>query len=336
MSSASKPSSKPEPLPVRRVVDIQPRQDDERWLVRSLWLRSAVGVVGGLPKCFKTWFAIELGWAVASGKKALGAFEVEHGGPVLVFLAEDDPPDMRTRFEAVARARGTDLADLPISFIDVGALLLDDDAQLARLRRTIDDFRPRLLILDPFVRLVRRVDENSAGEVSSVLGELRRLQRDFDAAVMLVHHMRKARSPHPGQQLRGSGDFAAWCDSAVYLTRRENERMVTVEHRSAPPPDPFRLLLVAEPHPHLEIAASAASPAPDTASATQNRQTVLINAVLDLLRLASPRTTVALRDLLHVRKAALLQALTDLEKQGLVVRTKPGWAITDLAKPATR
>ena len=290
--------------------------------MRSLWLRSAVGVVGGLPKSFKTWFAIELSWAVASGEKALGRFDVEHRGPVLVFLAEDDPPDMRARFDAVASARGTELAALPISFIDVATLLLDDHAQLASLRRTIEDHRPRLLILDPFVRLVRRVDENSAGEVSAVLGELRRIQRDFDVAVVLVHHMRKARSAHPGQQLRGSGDFAAWCDSAVYLTRREQARVVTVEHRSAPPPEPFLVQLVTAPHPHLELDLTVA-PAAKRADGAQP----LERAILALLRLESPRSTVAIREVLRVRKATLVGALTAMRARGTLTRTDEGWAL---------
>jgi hypothetical protein len=324
MSSASKPKT----LPVRRVADVKPRSEEERWLVRSLWLRSAVGVVGGLPKCFKTWFAIELCWATASGEKALGRFEVEQSGPVLVFLAEDDPPAMRARFDAVAKARGTELADLPISFIDVATLLLDDASQLADLRRTIEHHRPRLLVLDPFVRLVRRVDENSAGEVSAVLGELRKLQRDFDVAVVLVHHMRKARSAHPGQQLRGSGDFAAWCDSAVYLTRRDEERVVTVEHRSAAPPDPFRLQLVVEPHPHLELTQAPAS------NVLEQRQdgTGLERAILELLALQAPRSTVAIRDVLRVRKSTLVDTLNALAKRGSVVRDADGWALAKAAR----
>lgn len=317
MSSAS------DALPVRRVCDVAPRRDEERWLVHSLWLRSAVGVVGGLPKCFKTWFAIELSWAVASGQPALGRFEVEQRGPVLVFLAEDDPPSMRARFDAVAKARGTDLASLPISFIDVATLLLDDAAQLARLRRTIEAQRPRLLILDPFVRLVRRVDENSAGEVSAVLGELRRIQRDFDVAVVLVHHMRKARSAHPGQQLRGSGDFAAWCDSAVYLTRREQARMVTVEHRSAASPDPFRVQLVIEPHLHLEldVARGPIIASPPAADGELER------AMLELIQVRGPCSTVALRETLRVRKTTLVALLRALEERGQVVRTGEGWAL---------
>jgi len=167
----------------------------------------------------KTWLAAELALAVASGKDALGRFPVSSQGSVLAFTAEDKPSELRDRFHAVARARSIPFQDLPVFLIDVNSLLLDDQEHLRRLRLTISKLRPKLLILDPFVRLVS-IDENSAQEVSRVLGSLRALQRDFDLAVLLVHHLRKSSSPRLGQQLRGSGDFAAWYDSGFTLFRR--------------------------------------------------------------------------------------------------------------------
>ena len=49
---------------------------------------------------------------------------------------------------------------------------------------------------------------------------------------------------HLGQSLRGSSDLHAWTDSACYLVRRPDDRLqLTVEHRSAPAPDPLLLRL---------------------------------------------------------------------------------------------
>jgi hypothetical protein len=31
-----------------------------RWLVESLWLESACGILGGQPKCCKTWLGLDL------------------------------------------------------------------------------------------------------------------------------------------------------------------------------------------------------------------------------------------------------------------------------------
>lgn len=310
-------------LPTRRIGDIEPKPPGQRWLVEQLWSSCGVGLIGGQPKTYKTWLAAELALAVAGGTQALGRFSAHAQGPVLFFAAEDEPAAMRVRFEAVAAARGALLAKLPIFLLDVWELRLDDASHVERLQRTVAALRPRLLILDPFVRCVR-LDENSAQEVSAVLGALRTLQRQHDMAVILVHHMRKAPSSHPGQQLRGSGDFLAWADSALYLTRRGEQRILTAEHRGAPGLEPLRVRL-AEPGPHLELDddASLASSSDDLGSGDSS----LHAAVLQCLRGSRvPRSASAMRDALKVRKSSLLDALRLLEARGLVQRHEDGWA----------
>jgi len=309
-------------LPFRHVASVEPAPAKARWLVESLWAASGVGILGGLPKCLKTWLATELSLAVASGRPALGRFQVPAAGPVLVYAAEDDLPSMRTRFQAVADARQVPLRDAPVYLVDVALLHLDDKAQLRALHRTVEKVRPRLLVLDPFVRIAR-VDENSAQEVSAVLGSLRALQRQHDLAVLLVHHMRKSPSPHPGQQLRGSSDFAAWSDSALYLVRQgAGGFLLCGEHRGAPAPPSLRVRLDPDPSPHLVLDdAPGADPADGPDSPLQQ-------AVLERLRLAArPVPTNELRDLLKVRKATLLDALHDLAARSLVRHDTLGWCM---------
>jgi hypothetical protein len=111
-----------------------------------------------------------------------------------------------------------------------------------------------LLILDPLVRL-HRIDENSAGEMSALLGELRALQREHHVAIALVHHVRKNGSARgqDGQSLRGSGDLHAWGDSNLYLRRRDGQIALTIEHRSAPAPPPCMLALADGADVHLRV-----------------------------------------------------------------------------------
>jgi hypothetical protein len=239
---------------------------------------------------------------------------------VLFFAAEDDQADIRVRFDGIAKVRGVTLADAPIFLLDLLELRLDHRADLLRLGRTVAATGARLLILDPFVR-VARIDENSSQEVSAVLGGLRAIQRQHDVAVLVVHHMRKSPSTHPGQQLRGSGDFAAWVDSGLYLLRRGTDVVLTAEHRRAPAPPPFSFRLALDPAPHLVIvdqhAALSAAPEDPLAAA----------AVELLRRSKQPLSTVALRDKLKVRKSTLLDALRVLRDDGLVTRSDDGWSL---------
>jgi hypothetical protein len=314
-----------ETLPIRHVKDIPAKAPEALWLIDSLWANSGVGVVGGLPKSLKTWLATELALAVAAGTKALGRFDVKAQGPVLVFAAEDDPPAMRARFQSVAQARGVRLEDLPVFLIDVSALYLDDRQHLLRLRRTIYSLQPRLLILDPFVRIVR-LDENSSQEVSQVLGSLRSLQRDYDLAVILVHHFRKSPSINMGQQLRGSGDFAAWYDSALYLLQQGEHLILHAEHRGAPAPPPFRVRLAEGDMPHLVVEDLPAATG-FSGDAQNGENASLQEAVLAHLEMTRrPLTTPELRDALKVRKASLLEALRRLVSARQITRSADGWA----------
>ena len=66
-----------------------------RWLVEGLWGEASVGVIGGAPKCAKTWLGLDLALSVATGTACLGRYAVSKPGPVLVYLAEDALPVVR-------------------------------------------------------------------------------------------------------------------------------------------------------------------------------------------------------------------------------------------------
>ena len=206
-------------LPTRTPVELEVRPRHQHWLVDTLWGREAVGIIGGEPKCGKSFLALDLAVSVASGVACLRRFETDQPGPVVMFAAEDAGHIVRTRLEGIARAAGADFATLDIAVIDVPVLRLDHRIDRQRLHETIERIRPRLLVLDPLVRL-HGVDENAVADIAPILAFLRDLQRRFSTAVVLVHHARKSGATRPGQALRGSSELHAWGDSNLYLRRR--------------------------------------------------------------------------------------------------------------------
>ena len=143
----------------------------ERWLVEQLWCAQSVGVIGGAPKCAKTWLGLDMAFSVATGTPCLGKYAVPEPGPVLVYLAEDALRVVRERIEGMARHRGLDLDQVAIHVITAPVLRLDHDRDRARLWETARRLRPRLLVLDPLVRL-HGIDENHAGDVAELLAYL--------------------------------------------------------------------------------------------------------------------------------------------------------------------
>ena len=155
-----------QPLPVMRLGEIQSEDNAHRWLVEELWGASSVGVIGGAPKCSKTWLGLDIALSVATGTACLGKYAVPEPGPVLIYLAEDALPVVRQRVDGMARHRGLNLAEIEIHVITAPVLRLDRDPDRTRLLETTRQLRPRLLLLDPLVRL-HGIDENNAGEVAA-------------------------------------------------------------------------------------------------------------------------------------------------------------------------
>src|SRR5271170_6876836 len=135
------------------------------------------------------------------------------------------------------------LASLDIQVITAPTVRLDLDADRRNLAETVASLQPRLLILDPFVRL-HRIDENASGEVAPLLAYLRELQRRHDVAVLVVHHAKKGcGGVRAGQALRGSSEFHAWGDSNLYLRRDGDDLSLSVEHRAAASMTPITIEL---------------------------------------------------------------------------------------------
>lgn len=304
-----------EPLPNCRAGQLQRTHTQERWLIEALWAEQGVGVLGGAPKCCKSWMALEMATAIAAGIPCLGHFAVPNPGPTLVYLAEDALPDVRDRIASLCNARGLNLDTLDLHVITAPALRLDVEDDFRRLVATVEAIQPRLLVLDPFVRL-HHADENRAGEIAAILGRLRALQRARKLAILVVHHARKVTSGlSPGQALRGSTDFHAWVDCLLYLRRDRHGIRVAIEHRSAPAAEPFHVEL--DPgRPHLRIIDDTSEDGEDTLE-----QRVLA----EILAAAGPLRRTALRARLAVNNQRLGTALAQLEAQGRIRRTPDGW-----------
>ena len=308
-------------LPVSRANDLDIRQPEKAWLIESMWAYGAVGIIGGPPKCCKSWLGLDMALSVASATPCLGQFPVKRPGTALIFMAEDALPAVRGRIEALCTHRQIPIDSLDLFVITASTLRLDLTRDQKRLKATLAAFKPRLLLLDPLVRL-HRLDENSATDISSLLGFVREMQRSYDTAIVLVHHLSKKHYAQPGQALRGSSDLHAFGDSNAYLVRRKDRIILTLEHRAAKPPDPIALELVSQPDSsavHLEIA----SPAKITTDASVNER------ILDLLRHADkPMTRTTIRKHLKCNNQRLGKILLELDKQDLILRTSAGWVNT--------
>jgi len=315
-------------LPTRPAHLLERRPAADHWLIEGLWADQAVGIVGGEPKCCKSFLALDIALSVASGAPCLRRFPTAHRGRVLFYAAEDALHVVRQRLHGIALAAGVEFTALDLHVITAPSLRLDLSADQDRLRATVEALRPILLVLDPFVRL-HRIDENAAAEVAPVLAFLRDLQRRFRTDVLLVHHARKgAAHLRAGQALRGSSELHAWGDSNLYLRRQASTLRLTIEHRAAPGRDGLLLDLRATGE---ALALHLVDP-DDRVDYRDRRALLTPPAPLEhieqvLATRSTPITRRELRRACRVRDTSLGAALGQLLTTGRVVKSAAGYQL---------
>jgi len=317
-------------FPVQRAAELDAVGPQTQWLIQDLWTDQAVGILGGEPKCCKSFLGLAMAVSVASGTACLDRFPARRTGKVLLFPAEDSLAIVRQRLQGIADAAQVLFASLPIDVITAPTLRLDTPADRQRLLLTLQKHRPILLILDPLIRL-HRAEENDATQMAALLSFLRELQRRFSLAVLLVHHARKdSHSSRPGQALRGSSELHGWGDSNLYLRRKGTQLTLSTEHRAAASLDPIPLQLT-QSGSALALTALDPPPAPPK---TQPHPLERVRAAL--AQLQEPVFSVQqLRKLCAMRTQTLCAALEELTQQGELSRNAKGYQL-NLPFPVSR
>jgi biotin operon repressor len=316
-------------LPVSRAFELAPDARERQWLIENLWAEQAVGILGGEPKCCKSFLALDMAVSVASGMPCLRRFPVRRTGKVLIFPAEDSHGTVRQRLEGICAAANTAFDMLPLYVITAPRLLLDLPQDRQRLHETVAALRPALLVLDPFIRL-HNADENASREVAPLLGYLRELQREFQLAVILVHHVRKrSGKDRPGQALRGSSDLHGWGDSNLYLRRKDSHLILSVEHRAAPASENIAVKLL-DRTPALALAVCDAPPVDEPQAIPVTERIVQAMKQAD-----QPISAQKLRKLCAMRTATLCETLNTLRNQGRVLHDINGYRLAQTAKTAS-
>jgi hypothetical protein len=256
----------------------------------------------------------------------LGRFAPHQTGRVLLYAAEDPLHVVRERLDGIALARELLLERLDIHVVTVPTLRLDLELDCQRLIETVALLQPKLLVLDPFVRL-HRCDENASGEVAPLLAFLRQVQRRWRAAIAVVHHAKKGGGRmRPGQALRGSSEFHAWGDSNLYLRREGNgdQRIVLgFEHRAASSPEPIEIALLGDDD---SLALQPVDKRVDSAATTPSAEDRIIEA---LRNAAAPMTITDLRARCKMRTQRTCDAVAELAALGRISKWNGRWSLND-------
>ena len=204
--------------------------DDGVLLDRSLLL------IVGQPKANKSFLALNMGVAIASGTDFAG-FTVVDKHRVLFLSAEGGYYSNRERIKTITA--DIDEADLHEIFFSTKVVPdLGNDADDTIFKECIEKYNPKVLILDPFIRF-HTADENSSSSMSNIFAKIRKLIDGHDIAVILVHHEGKNASKGG----RGSSVIHAEYDSCIKIRKQKNAKhKVEFDMRHVETPEPKELV----------------------------------------------------------------------------------------------
>lgn len=181
------------------------------------------GTVSGVfakPKVGKGTLARNLCLAVSRADNFLG-LKTKQG--LCIYLAlEEREDDIKRDFRAMG-ADGTE----PI-LIHAAAAPAEGIRALCDLVRIR---KPRLLVIDPVVRLARIKDEKAYAEMYNELGPLIDAARETGAHVMLLHHSGKSAKADPTDAPLGTTAIAGIVATLIVLKRSESYRTIQTVQR---------------------------------------------------------------------------------------------------------
>ena len=173
-----------------------------RWVYDNVYIRQYLTVTASAGGIGKTSLALAEAIAIATGKPILNRPVREQTNTWIINL-EDPRAEMNLRLAALMQHYGITHADL------AGRLFIDgeddiqitlaaegrdgvitNDAMLELMIAKIKQHNIGCVIVDPFVS-IHAVNENANVQIQIVVAMLRKLARDTDCAVHLIHHVRK-------------------------------------------------------------------------------------------------------------------------------------------------
>lgn len=188
---------------------------EPRWAVPGI-VAEGVTLLAGAPKLGKSWMALNLATAVASGGRALGSVQVEQG-PVLYLALEDTPRRLQNRLRMVL---GTDPAPDGLNFWTRCPSIPDGGGDA--LTAWLDSHRhARLVIIDVLTRVRGRVSDRSDRYQADyhAMEAIKTLADDYSVPFLVAHHTRKAEADDFLETVSGSHGLAGAADAVSVLKR---------------------------------------------------------------------------------------------------------------------
>ncbi|TGD63366.1 hypothetical protein EYC08_13870 [Tabrizicola sp. WMC-M-20] len=191
-------------------------ESEPQFLAYPYIVKGALTVLDGNMGQGKSTFTCAIAAAVTTGTPPPFVKEIEKGN-VLFMSAEDDPSRvLKPRLiKAEADTSKVRFQQEPFSL---------DERGLTILRQELAANTPALTVIDPIIAFMKDgADGNKATETMHFMVQIDQLAKEFDTAILIVRHLRKARADHAMHQGIGSISISARVRSGLILAPHPHE-----------------------------------------------------------------------------------------------------------------
>lgn len=328
------------------------------WLVDGIATEGSVGFIGGAPKSFKSWFALDLVLSVATGSLFLDYFRVVKPGRVLYIQEEDSAITVKQRSKKIWKSKTTDKLilekgevywmpgrqeeefDPNVDIYCMQDFVVSEGHWQEWLDQTLteaaDEGDPYVLvIIDTLMNVAGDVEENKSQLMTTkIFKPMKVLMRKHSCALRFVHHMGKGgEERRGGQRLLGATANHAWSEDSLYLTRQERRPgTLKMEFESKSAPEEVYTITGLDnklwtPTFEPRKAKEAPTPTRPRRSPKAKSSAGSSHPVMDLLSQGGAWSTQDIANELQRPYNSTYKTLTRFEAKGTIVRTGKTWSL---------
>lgn len=213
--TAPEPKRKLHFLNWAELTELAAKAEDNEWIVPRAILRGGVHFITAPAGGGKSWAAVDLVRACATGGKWLDAVEAK---PCRVLYINEEMG--AGQFWLRAKRIGGTLENM--FTLQQEQVKLDNPEHLQAILDFVKDERIEVVVLDTLVR-VHAYDENSNTEMARLYDKVRRMNV-LGVAVVALHHHKKGKGADNAvshEQMRGAGEIAAQADLIASIDQSE-------------------------------------------------------------------------------------------------------------------
>src|ERR1700694_3582604 len=210
-------------------------------LVDKLLYRNTLAQLTGPPGTYKSFFALNLSCALASGLDEWEGLSIPKREKV-IYVAAEGASGLRVRILAWCERDEINPKSLDHwLYIVPKPIQLGVSTQVEQITETISEVGAGLLILDTRARCTLGLEENSATEQGRAIEAAERIRKNTGCTVWVIHHSSRA-----GSNPRGSTawDGAVWTDLAISKEAELAVKIEVAKHKDAPSDEVFEFSLV--------------------------------------------------------------------------------------------